>query len=130
MTLRCRGHFRGWGAGLNRKAAAGAAFRSLNETFDFASTTGRFALGILGLVAELERQLIADRTAAGIAAWRERGGQPGAKRKLDKRAVAWARATLKRRVIGAKGRKVAEFTRKHVADELGVSVTTLRNYGI
>ena len=52
---------------------ARAGFRSLQEGFDFSTATGRFVLGILGLVAEMERQLTIERTRAGMEALRARG---------------------------------------------------------
>ncbi len=62
-------------ARLDQVYAKGAYFRSLTEAFDFGTVTGKFVLGILGLVAELERQLIAQRTSAGIQTWKERSGR-------------------------------------------------------
>ena len=59
---------------LDRVYAKGAKFRSLTESFDFDTFTGKFVLGILGLVAELERQIIAHRTSAGIQSWKDKGG--------------------------------------------------------
>jgi DNA invertase Pin-like site-specific DNA recombinase len=53
----------------------GASFRSLTEAFDFGTVSGKFALGILGLVTEFERQIITQRTAAGIAALKARRGK-------------------------------------------------------
>lgn len=61
----------------------GASFKSITENFDFGTATGKFVLGIIGLVAELERQLTIQRTTAGIQAWRERGGKPGRTVKMD-----------------------------------------------
>lgn len=58
---------------LEQIEQAGAGFKSLQEGFDFSTSTGRFVLGILGLVAELERQLTIERTRAGMAALKERG---------------------------------------------------------
>ena len=60
-------------ARLDRVYAKGAKFRSLTESFDFDTFTGKFVLGILGLVAELERQIIAHRTKAGIETWKAKG---------------------------------------------------------
>lgn len=57
---------------LDRVYAKGAFFRSLTEDFDFGTASGKFVLGILGLVAEFERQLIAHRTSAAIASVRAR----------------------------------------------------------
>lgn len=60
---------------LDQIYAKGANFRSLTENFDFGTVSGKFILGILGLVAEFERQIIAQRTAAGIAALKARKGK-------------------------------------------------------
>jgi len=60
---------------LDQIYAKGANFRSLTEAFDFGTVSGKFILGILGLVAEFERQIIAQRTAAGIAALKARKGK-------------------------------------------------------
>lgn len=59
-------------ARLDAIYAKGANFRSLQENFDFGTVSGKLVLGVLGLVAEFERQLIAQRTSAGIAALRAR----------------------------------------------------------
>lgn len=59
-------------ARLDQVYAKGASFRSLTENFDFGTVSGKFVLGILGLVAEFERQIIAQRTSAGIQALKER----------------------------------------------------------
>lgn len=59
---------------LDQIYAKGARFRSLQESFDFGTVSGKLVLGVLGLVAEFERQIIAQRTAAGIAAVRARRG--------------------------------------------------------
>jgi DNA invertase Pin-like site-specific DNA recombinase len=60
---------------LDEVYGKGAGFRSLTEQFDFGTISGKFILGILGLVAEFERQIIAERTKAGIAALRARKGK-------------------------------------------------------
>lgn len=62
---------------LDEIYARGAFFKSLTEAFDFGTATGKFVLGILGLVAELERQLTIQRTKAGMAAWEARGNKLG-----------------------------------------------------
>ena len=64
-------------AALDRIYAKGAFFRSLTEDFDFGTVSGKFVLGILGLVAEFERQLIAHRTQAAIASVRARRKDKG-----------------------------------------------------
>ncbi len=59
--------------------ARGAGFRSLGDPIDTTSPQGRLTLQVLGAVAEFERQLIRERTRAGLAAARaegRRGGNP------------------------------------------------------
>lgn len=53
----------------------GATFRSLTEDFDFNTITGKLIIAVLGALAEFERQVIAARTKAGIAAVRARRGE-------------------------------------------------------
>lgn len=60
---------------LERVYAKGATFRSLSENFDFNTITGRLVIAVLGAIAEFERQLISQRTAAGIAVLRRHGGK-------------------------------------------------------
>jgi DNA invertase Pin-like site-specific DNA recombinase len=57
--------------------ARGAAFRSLGDPVDTSTPQGVFTFQILGAVAELERQLIAARTRAGLQAAIARGAKPG-----------------------------------------------------
>ena len=59
---------------LDQIYAKGAYFRSIQESFDFGTVSGKLVLGVLGLVAEFERQIIAQRTTAGIAALKARKG--------------------------------------------------------
>ena len=62
-------------ARLDQIYANGAYFRSLQESFDFGTVTGKLVLAVLGAVAEFERQIIAQRTSAGIAALKARKGK-------------------------------------------------------
>ncbi|MBV9755715.1 MAG: recombinase family protein [Alphaproteobacteria bacterium] len=65
---------------LDRVRAAGAHFRSLSDPIDTGSPTGRLVLQVIGAIAEFERNLIAERTRAGLAVARSRGkplGNPG-----------------------------------------------------
>lgn len=58
---------------------AGAKFKSLTEGFDFSDISGKLILAVLGAVAEFERNLIAQRTSAGIQAAKARGKTFGRK---------------------------------------------------
>ena len=49
-------------------------FRSLTDGFDTSTASGRLLFHILASVAEMERELIKERTIAGLAAARKKGG--------------------------------------------------------
>jgi hypothetical protein len=53
--------------------AKGAHFKSLADPIDTTTPQGRFALQVLGAVAELERALVQERTKDGLRAARKRG---------------------------------------------------------
>lgn len=53
--------------------AKGAGFKSLADPIDTTTPQGRFALQVLGAVAELERALIQERTKDGLRAAKRRG---------------------------------------------------------
>lgn len=83
---------------LSQIEASGARFRSLTENFDFDNAVGKFVLGILALVAELERQITIGRTRAGMEAARARGRQIGAPIKFTdakrRKARDWMKARM------------------------------------
>ncbi|WP_243369191.1 recombinase family protein [Microvirga solisilvae] len=53
--------------------AKGGKLVSLRENIDTSSPMGRFFVGVLGSLAAMERELIIERTKAGVALARERG---------------------------------------------------------
>jgi DNA invertase Pin-like site-specific DNA recombinase len=55
----------------------GVAFRSLTENIDTATPGGRLVFHVFGALAEFERDLIRERTIAGLAAARARGRKGG-----------------------------------------------------
>lgn len=61
----------------------GVKFRSLTEAIDTGTAAGRLIMHVVGAIAEFERQLTRERTKAGVAAHRARGGKHGAPLKLD-----------------------------------------------
>lgn len=65
-------------------------FRSLTEHIDTTTSGGRLIFHIFGALAEFERNLIRERTLAGLTAARARGRHGGRPRKLDraKQAIA------------------------------------------
>ena len=59
-------------------------FMSLTESVDTTSPMGKAIFTIFAAIAQLERDLISERTKAGLAAARARGRRGGRKPKLDK----------------------------------------------
>src|SRR6516162_2445769 len=72
----------------------GVKFRSLTEAIDTDTPTGRAMWQMIGVLAELERSLITERTRAGITAARKRGVKFGRKPKLDPEQLEHAREML------------------------------------
>ncbi|HUX88247.1 MAG TPA: recombinase family protein [Chloroflexota bacterium] len=58
-------------------------FKSLSEQIDTTTSGGKLIFHIFGALAEFERELIRERTRAGLAAARARGRQGGRPKKLD-----------------------------------------------
>lgn len=65
----------------------GVGFRSLHENVDTTSSTGKLVFHIFAALAEFERDLIVDRTKAGLAAARDRGAKPGRRPSLTEDQV-------------------------------------------
>ena len=67
---------------VNSLKKRGIHFRSLQEQFDTTTSGGKLVFHMFGVLAEFERDLIHERTAAGLTAARARGrvgGRPRAK---------------------------------------------------
>jgi DNA invertase Pin-like site-specific DNA recombinase len=72
----------------------GIEFCSLREKIDTSSPTGRFFFHIVGALAEFERELIVERTKAGLAAAKERGAKLGRPSVLSEAQWGEAKALL------------------------------------
>jgi DNA invertase Pin-like site-specific DNA recombinase len=72
----------------------GIQFRSLTEGFDTGTAGGRLIFHIFGALAEMERDLIRERTNAGLASARARGRKGGRKPKLNESKLRHARQLL------------------------------------
>lgn len=99
---------------IDELKSRGIHFRSMTDSIDTSSPMGRFIFHIMGALAEMERELIVERTMAGLAAAREQGRIGGRRPKLT--SEQWAQA----------GRLIANGTdRKQVALIYDVAVCTL-----
>ena len=85
---------------------------------DVTTSNGRLIFGIFAVLAEFERELISERTRAGLAAARARGRLGGRPRKMDASTIKMAMAAMSdRRAIIT-----------DVAKRLGVTTATLYGY--
>lgn len=101
---------------VNLLNARGVQLRSLTENLiDTTSPSGKMVFGIFGLMAEFERDMLRQRTNAGLAAARKRGRVGGRPKSIDVADLKKARVML------ASG----DYTKTEVAAELGVSRHTL-----
>ncbi len=101
---------------INGLRESGVGFRSLQEQIDTTSAGGRFYFHMLASLAEFERELISERTKAGMASARRRGKHIGRPRKLTPQQLDHARD-----MIG-----LGKETRAAMAAMFGVDVATLR----
>jgi DNA invertase Pin-like site-specific DNA recombinase len=67
-------------------------FKSLTESIDTTTPSGELVFHIFGALAQFERNLIRERTMAGLKAARARGRKGGGRFKLDEKQIAHAKA--------------------------------------
>lgn len=96
-------------------ADRGVGFASISEAMDTGTPSGKLLFHIFGALAEFERDLIWERTMAGLAAARARGRKGGRRPKLTDRQVRIARDMYASR----------EHTVQQIADTLRVSRGTV-----
>jgi DNA invertase Pin-like site-specific DNA recombinase len=72
----------------------GIALRSLTESIHTSTAAGRFLFSILGALASMEREIIVERTRAGLMASRLRGRVGGRPRALDQTKLRVARTLV------------------------------------
>jgi DNA invertase Pin-like site-specific DNA recombinase len=70
----------------------GIGFKSLTENIDTTTSGGKLIFHIFGALAEFERNLISERTTAGLTAARERGRIGGRPKALTPRQIQIAQA--------------------------------------
>ena len=96
----------------------GVAFKSLQESIDTTTPTGKLVFHMFGALAEFERNLIRERTQAGLAAARARGRKGG-------RAKALSPAKRNRAVELYNNREVSV---KEICNMFSISKPTLYSY--
>lgn len=96
----------------------GVEFRSLTEGIDTTTIGGELVFGIFSAISQFERNLIRERTMAGLSAARARGRKGGRPRSLSDADVRAARAMLSEPSI----------TVSEVAQRFGVHVSTMHAY--
>lgn len=79
---------------MDELQAKGIGFRSVCEAIDTTTAVGRMYFQMLAVFAEFERNLISERTKAGLKAARARGHRGGRKIKVDAKKLKMAKAML------------------------------------
>jgi DNA invertase Pin-like site-specific DNA recombinase len=79
---------------VNALHGRGVGFISLQESIDTTTSGGNVIFHVFGALAEFERELMRERTQAGLRAARARGRQGGRPPKLDPQQVEFARTLM------------------------------------
>jgi DNA invertase Pin-like site-specific DNA recombinase len=72
---------------VNQLHEQGIGFKSLTEQIDTTTSTGKLIFHVFGALAEFERDLIRERTQAGLQAARARGRHGGRRYTLDQSQI-------------------------------------------
>lgn len=92
--------------------------RSLQESIDTTTSGGKLIFHVFGALAEFERDLIRERTQAGLHAARARGHHGGRPTVMDARKVALAQSLYTNR----------QYSPREICATLKISRTTLYRY--
>jgi DNA invertase Pin-like site-specific DNA recombinase len=103
---------------VNALSAKGVGFQSLQEHIDTTTSGGKLIFHIFASLAEFERDIIKERTKAGLSAARARGRLGGRPRSMDQKKIDMAKDLLKDR-----NRPI-----KEICEVLGISKGTLYRY--
>jgi len=103
---------------LNQKGIGLKVLTGQGANIDTSTANGRLVFGIFAALAEFEREIIIERTKAGLAAARARGRKGGRPRKMDASALKMAMSAM------ADQKSVAS----QVAKRLNITPTTLYYY--
>ena len=96
----------------------GVQLKSLHESIDTASSSGKLIFHLFGALAEFERNLIKERTLAGLQAARARGRKGGRPLSLD----------AEKRKLAVKLYNDKNYSVNQVCQVMGISKPTLYKY--
>ena len=103
---------------INELKNKGIGFKSIQENIDTTSGVGKLVFHIFASLSEFERDLIRERTMAGLASARARGKMGGRPRVLDAKKVSLAKSMYRDK----------ENSVKDICSALGVGKTTFYRY--
>jgi len=99
----------------------GAAFHSIQDSINTATPTGKLTFHLFAALAEFERDIIRQRTKAGLEAARARGKKGGRPKGLSQKAKHTA-------MIAERLYKEGELSTKEICEQLSISKMTLYSY--
>ncbi len=99
---------------VNQLHHKGIHFKSLTDNIDTSTPSGRVFFHVMASLAQMERELMTERTKAGLAAAKAKGRVGGRKRKMTQNKIDSAKQLLANGTLP-----------KDVARNLGISVPTL-----
>ena len=100
---------------VNTLGDRGVGLRSLHESIDTTTPAGKLTFHVFGALAEFERDVMRERTRAGLLAARKRGKKLGRPRSLSPEQIDMARSMMANPKLSA----------RRVAEQLGVHRATL-----
>ena len=96
----------------------GIGFKSLKESIDTTTGSGKLIFHIFGALAEFEREIIRERTKAGLESARARGRFGGRPKKMTESKIAMAKTLYDDKTIAI----------KDICERFGISKTSLYSY--
>ena len=106
---------------VNEIEAKGVGLQSLNDHIDTTTPQGKLTFHIFAALAEFERDIISERTKAGLAAARARGRKGGRPKGLSKKAQNTA-------IVAEQLYQENELSTKEICEQLSISKNTFYRY--
>lgn len=103
---------------VNELKDRGVGFKSLRESLDTTTPGGKLVFHVFASIAEFERDVIRERTMAGLEAARARGRKGGRKRAMDEKKIS----------LASKLMRDHKTPITEVCEAVGVSKATLYRY--